>query len=163
MSNPDFVIIADDRPSGTSGGFVTSAAWNTRPMNTFRYNQQTTPSPWVSLASNQFTLQPGKYYVEVYTAGWKTSRTQLRLFNVTDSTTDILGLSSFIITTFPTNANRQMNTITIKGELNPMSTKTYRVDQYMELNGGVNSLGVEFGSTTPVTETYLLMMITKLE
>src|SRR5690606_21247003 len=51
--------LKDVKPSGTAGGTFTSGSWQTRDLNTIEGD-----SSFVSLASNQFTLQPGTYHIE---------------------------------------------------------------------------------------------------
>lgn len=56
---PD-VILEDQKPSGTDGGTFTSGADRTRTLNT----EVRDPSNLCTLASNQFTLVAGTYYIE---------------------------------------------------------------------------------------------------
>jgi hypothetical protein len=77
-------IVAD----GSDGGTFTSGAWQTRPLNTL----VDTSGIGVSLVANEFTIPAGEYYVEFAAIGFAVDQHQLRLRNITDSTTSIFGL-----------------------------------------------------------------------
>lgn len=80
----------DTKSSGTSGGTFTSGAWRTRDLNTTQFNGITS----ASLASNQISLPAGTYYVIASAPGFYVDDHQVRLQNITDSTTTITGQNS---------------------------------------------------------------------
>ena len=53
-------IIGDQKASGTHSGTATSGSWFTRDLNTEFFD----PDGIVSIATNQFTLGAGKYFIE---------------------------------------------------------------------------------------------------
>lgn len=71
----------DEKPSGTSGGSATGAAWNTRDLNTVKINNIS----GVSLASNRVTLPAGKYYIRAQAPAAIVGRTCLRVYDTTNS------------------------------------------------------------------------------
>lgn len=91
--------IRDERSSGTDGGSLTVSTWNTRVLNTENTDELSISSP-----GNQMLLAAGTYYIEVtanthfsgtsINGGIQTLTSKLRLRNVTDSTTLVIGQSS---------------------------------------------------------------------
>lgn len=84
------VFLKDVKASGTDGGTFTSGAWQTRDLNTVE-----NPQSWLSLSSNQFTLQPGTYEIEAFAPASGTGYHKAKLRNITDSTDVIIGESSW--------------------------------------------------------------------
>ena len=80
----------DTKSSGTAGGTFTNGAWRTRDLNTSQFNNITS----ASLSSNQISLPAGTYYVVATATAFYTNEHQLRVQNITDSTTAILGLNT---------------------------------------------------------------------
>lgn len=89
-----FLHLQDQKTSGTAGGTFTSGAWQTRTLNT-----ELTDTIGSTLASNQFTLPAGTYYVEAICPTLNTNSSQARLQNITDAATTLLGISSVTGTT----------------------------------------------------------------
>ena len=85
----DIAVITSEFPSGTNGGTFQSGAWRTRVLNTL--NQ--TGSFVTNLSSNRFTLAAGSYFIQGEAIGHSCNVHQCRLRNITDGTTDLLGLS----------------------------------------------------------------------
>jgi hypothetical protein len=86
---PD-VIIEDQKPTGTDAGAATTGSYLTRTLNTFVRNNGSI----ASLASNQFTLPAGTYYIRWSAPGFATDRHQTRLQNVTDGAAVAYGATS---------------------------------------------------------------------
>jgi hypothetical protein len=80
----------DTKSSGTAGGTFTTGAWRTRDLNTTQFNGITS----ASLASNQITLPAGTYYVIASAPGFYVNDHQVRLQNITDGSTTIIGQNS---------------------------------------------------------------------
>jgi len=72
--------------AGTHAGGFTAGSYVTRTLNTIEGDTN-----YVSLASNQFTLQPGKYKISAVAATYSVTYNQTALYNVTDSTYEIYG------------------------------------------------------------------------
>jgi hypothetical protein len=84
----------DEKASGVAGGTFTSGAWRTRDLNTSQFNNITS----ASLASNQITLPAGTYTVNLAAPVYDIGGHQARFYNITDSTTAVLGISNYLRT-----------------------------------------------------------------
>ena len=96
-----YAIIADQKANGTESGTFTSGDWRTRDLNT----ELRDIDGIVSISSNQFTLAAGSYLVKASAPGKRVNIHQIRLQNITDSTTveygtceQAYGGSSYIVT-----------------------------------------------------------------
>ena len=67
-------FIKDVKSSGTSGGALTSGIWQARTLNTVEGD-----SSFVSLSSNQFTLDAGKYLIEAIAPGAGVDNHRIRI------------------------------------------------------------------------------------
>ena len=85
---PDYILIRDEKASGTGGGTFTSGAWRTRDLNT----ESSDTGNHASIASNQITLAAGTYEFSAKALSSSSDRVQARLQNITD-TISIVGLS----------------------------------------------------------------------
>lgn len=83
--------VRDEKASGTQGGSFTTGAWRTRDLNTIKTNEIT----GASLSSNQITLPTGTYYIEASAPAYNVSRHQTALYNITDSSFEVIGTSEF--------------------------------------------------------------------
>jgi len=92
----DRFYLKDVQASGVNGGQCTSGSWLTRTLNTAEGDLAS-----VSLASNQFTLQPGTYRFDVRAPAFVSSNHQARLYNVTDALSEITGSTAFSHNGYP--------------------------------------------------------------
>lgn len=127
----------------------TSGAWRTRFLNTISGD-----SELVSLSSNQFTLQSGKYLIEASAPAYETNHHTIKLYNITDSTDDIIGTTGLSGGAVPANV-----TSTITGAITIVTSKVFEIQHQAQTTkvGGFGST-VGFG----VTEIYTTVKITKL-
>lgn len=84
-----------DEKTGSNGGDFNSGAWRTRTLNTIKTNEIT----GASLSSNQITLPAGTYYIDASAPGYDIRRHQTALYNITDSSFEIIGTSEYTTTT----------------------------------------------------------------
>ena len=82
------VVILEDRKT-TNGGAFTADIDQVRDLNTVA-----SPQPWLTLAANQFTLQPGRYYVSFSAPAFFVHQHQVWLQDVTDGS-QYLGTSEY--------------------------------------------------------------------
>lgn len=159
---PD-VIVEDQKTSGTGGGTGTAGAWTARTLNTLYRNNNSL----ASLSSNQVTLPVGTYYITARAPFWwvgnDTSNDfyRLRLFNVTDNTTERLGYNAAAHTgSSPDRPNSIDATLTAILTVSG-SSKAYRLDYYVNFfrNSNTDNLGVASGLGT---EIYASMNIWKI-
>lgn len=82
--------IRDEKLVGTNGGTFLNDLWQTRDLNTIT----TESGSGISLSNNQITLQPGTYTVSATAPSYNVESNTIRWYNITDSTTDIIGTNS---------------------------------------------------------------------
>jgi len=86
-TSEQYILIRDEKSSGTDGGTFTSGDWRTRDLNTI-VNDDTGA---VILSSDQFVLPAGTYRFRGVAPSYRPNRNQTRLQNITDGTTTLLG------------------------------------------------------------------------
>ena len=86
-----YAIIADQKAAGTNAGTFTAGSWVTRELNT----ELTDPDNIVSIATNQFTLAAGSYLIKASAPVYQVNFHQVRLYNVTDTATAIIGYHNY--------------------------------------------------------------------
>jgi len=159
---PD-VIVEDQKTSGTGGGTATAGAWTTRTLNTLYRNANSL----ASLSSNKVTLPVGTYYITARAPFWYVGNDtaddgfRLRLFNVTDNTTERLGFNTGAHTgSSPDRPNSIDATLTAILTVSG-SSKEYRLDYYINnlRQSNTRNLGVE---NNLGTEIYTSMSIWKI-
>jgi hypothetical protein len=84
-----YVKVSNTQSSGTNGGTATSGSWGICPINTTDTDTQSISS----LATNQVTLPAGTYEVRGRQVFFQTVLSQIRLQNITASTTLLTGES----------------------------------------------------------------------
>ncbi len=114
-SNDQYFIICDRKPAGTNGGTFANDVWATRDLNYVDGSAE-----YVTLSSNQFILQPGRYVVTARVPACNVGGHQSRLVNATDS-----------IYTYGTNADSSkdlMTTSSINAFLTLSTATTFAVE-----------------------------------
>lgn len=86
--------IRHEESSGTEGGTFTLGDWRTRTLNTLVDPE----SIVTSLTSNQFTLAAGTYEIHAVVQANKVNGNQLRVYDTTNTTTLVLGLTCYAYT-----------------------------------------------------------------
>lgn len=89
-SKDDYILIRDEKSSGTAGGTFTSGAWQTRDLNT----EVTDTGGHASVASNQITLAAGTYRCNIMCPAVGVATHQAKLYNTTDTADIILGMNA---------------------------------------------------------------------
>lgn len=116
-----FYNIVASFSTGTNGGALGLNTWNTREINT-----ELTDDLGITTSSNQMSLVAGTYYVEVDAAtnfegtsnsSIKLFTSKLRLRNVTDSTTLVVGLGSRFSNNDSAGGNSETEDITLMTHL----------------------------------------------
>jgi len=145
------VYYKDEKSSGTNGGTFTAGAWQTRDLQT-----ETGEILGASLASDQFTLPPGKYSIEASAPAFQVNVHKAKLRNITDTSDEIIGESS--------HSGSGENATTdsfIKGEFTIAATKTFEIQHRTFSTKATNGFGVTSGLS--VVEVYTQVKITKLD
>jgi hypothetical protein len=82
-----YVKCSNTQTSGTNGGTATSGAWRTATLNT----EDIDADGICTLGSNQVTLSAGTYRVHAFQVFTQTDLSQIRIQNVTDTSTVLIG------------------------------------------------------------------------
>ena len=147
---PLSVYLKDYKSSGTVGGGFTSGAWQTRDLNTVEGAIHI-----VSLTSNQFTLGAGSYEIEFSAPGHRVDAHKAVLYNVTDSSFEIIGASAKSDTPDTTNSSSEgMGAITIT------ESKTFEIQHRCSGTNATNGFGP--ATAYGVDELYTTVKITKI-
>lgn len=85
-SSMEVAYLKDIKPSGTHGGDCTAGVWHQRTLNNLQGG-----ADFVSLAGNQFTLQPGTYNFQVIAPTYLDNIHKAILFNVSGNATALVG------------------------------------------------------------------------
>jgi hypothetical protein len=117
-SSPDYILIRDEKTSGTDGGTFTNGAWRTRTLNT----EVTDTGNHASLASNQITLAAGTYECFIRCPGYEVGPHQTRLQNITDTATTLLGT-----TDAASNSDFSVTQSIIIGRFTIATSKTFEI------------------------------------
>ena len=146
-----YAKLSDVKASGTNGGNFSSGSWVTRTLNTEDFD----PSGIVSLASNQFTLQTGAYFIQAIGPARLVDNNKLRIQNITDGATEILGSNA------QSQSNEGVNNIAqLLGRLVVAGgPKVYELQHRCQTS---NAAGTGFGeaaSVASVSEVYATILI----
>ena len=130
--------IVDNKGSTIAGG-SSIAGTQTRELNTIEYDRDGI----VTLASNQFTLAPGKWRIIFSAPAYKCGGHQAMLVDVTaGNTTAAVGTAEFTSTGSGVTASRSFGTL----EVELTSNNVYRIDHWTETSKSTDGLGVTDGS-----------------
>ncbi len=86
-----YALVRDEKAQGTAGGTITANTWTKRVLNTESFD----PDGIVSLASDQFTLQAGTYFLKGRGPAYSCEAHKLRIYNATDAAVAIVGDSCY--------------------------------------------------------------------
>lgn len=144
--------LSDVKASGTAGGTSVATTYQTRTLNTLVDSTGLV----TSLASNQFTLPSGTYKVEANSCQFASNRNKLRLRNITDAITALVGSNNFGLSTANGGSEALMS-----GEITITSSKVFELQHYMETANA--SLGFGTAVTSGENEIYSVVKITKIK
>jgi len=149
---PKVAYIKDLKSSGTNGGTFTSGAWQTRDLNTLEGDET-----FISLSSNAFTLQPGKYEIDADACAYFVAQHKAKLRNTSDSSDVIIGSAEY---TSNGASDTPHSTSKVKGIFSISSAKTFELQHRCTKTQASNGFG---GSASySVDELYTQIKITKL-
>ena len=146
---PRIATLSDVKASGTEGGTATSGAYQTRILNTI-----SDPTGVVtSLASNQFILTAGEYYIEASAPTRAVNNNKIKIRNITDSTDAIIGSNAF--------AGTNGSSSVALGNIVITSSKTFELQHRVQTTAATNGFGsaAAFGEN----EVYSIVKITKVK
>ena len=129
-----YAKITDTKASGTAGGTFTSGSWQTRTLNT----KDSDDDLIVTLDDSRLTiLHAGKYRVKASAPAYEVGGHKIRLRNITDGTTEIVGSSAYL--------NNTINVMThsfLSGEFTIASSKVFELQHHCQ-NTDAAGLGVD--------------------
>ena len=143
------VIIKDLKSSGVTGGPSLDKTWEERDLNTIEGDNS-----FITLSSNQFTLNAGVYLINWSSPGYGVNYFVTRLYNVTESRTESEGEALFSTVT---GINRTSSGKTI---IEIPSQKVFSIQQYSSLN---SSSGLGADVNVGINELYTQVEIIKLD
>jgi len=143
--------LSDVKSSGTAGGSSVTG-YQTRTLNTL-----SDPTGIVSsLASNQFSLPAGVYEIVASSPARQSDTHRIRLRNITDSVTSLLGSSELAGSAIVS----QTNSI-LTGQITLTSTKTFEIQHQINTAKATDGLGA--AGTSGESEVYTQVKITKIK
>ena len=145
-------IIQDVRNSGVSGGACTPATWNLRNLNTL---VGSTDFVTLNASSSQFILEPGKYLIGATAAAHAVNRHKLRIRNITNGSTAIIGISHYASRSG--SLDNSDNDASLTGILEINATTTYELQHYCE---GSENVGDRLGVATSSGENEIYSTLT---
>lgn len=147
-------VLKDEKSTGTNGGTFTSGAWQTRDLNTIN---SLTSDTSVTLSSNQFTLTGGEYYIEALALCENVGDNKVRIQNITDGITEIVGLNQASSGIFGIASGVSP---VIKGFIDISTTKTFELQHRCDSTVATIGFGAAVGFG--VNEVYSIVTIVKI-
>ena len=148
-----YAIIGDQKANNTHGGTFTSGAWQKRNLNA----ELADPDGIVSISNDQFTLAAGSYLVKAAAPARRVGYHQVRLQNITDSTTVEYGTSENSYGTGNTNFYTTKSLLSARFTIT--GSKTFEIQHRCQTTTTSFGLGAanDFGNT----QLYTLVEIYK--
>jgi hypothetical protein len=151
LLQPRIATISDVKVASTPGGSSISGN-QTRTLNTI-----SDPTGIVtSLASNQFVLSAGTYYIEANVPGYACNQHQAFIRNITDSVNVLLGIHT---RTAPTDSVTTFSYLA--GHVTINSSKTFELQHFTATATATNGLGIQGNSGQ--NEVYSVVKIQKVK
>jgi hypothetical protein len=147
---PDYILIRDERASGTQGGGALAGVWQTRVLNT----EVNDDGGHASLSSNQITLAAGTYRVRAHAPAYTVNTHKIKLYNITDTVDIIIGTSQVAIA-----SNLVENRSFLEGQFIIAGTKTIELQHRCQTARGSDGLGK--ASSYGVIEVYAIIELWK--
>lgn len=128
--------------NGTDGGALTASTWVTRPCA-----EVTDADGILSVASNQLTLTAGTYRIRVTASGYHGGgRISTRLRNTTDSSTVLVGTTSYAVDSEWTSE--------IAGQFTVAASKALEIQHWATVTQATSGLGIAV--TSGEVEVYMV-------
>jgi hypothetical protein len=146
-----YIVLQDQKASGTNGGAGGAASFNKRTLNTVLLDQ----TGEVSLSNSQFTIPAGTYRVYAIAPAYRVTVHILRLWNDTLGRVELSGDSEFTGTVAGDVAFAEMT-----GVFSINSSQTLEIQNRVGANSGDNNLG--FAMIQNSTAVYTTVILTKI-
>lgn len=151
VSVPKIAYVKDIKAANTAGGTATSGSFATRDLNTLEGDRS-----FISLASNQFTLQPGQYKIRCMAHAYNCNSHRALLYNATlSANTNLLGSTAYSNTT----GNGQTYSF-IVGQLLVTSQTAFEIRHRVQTTATTTGWGT--ASNFGIDEVYTVVEIEKI-
>ena len=148
--------LKDIKPAGTHGGTFTAGAWRTRVLNSVSGDTE-----FVTLLSNQFTLQPGKYEIEAEAPAYQTTQHKVKLRNISDSIDALDSSGNPVIgKSMHAQSGGGSNNSTLQATIIITSPKIFEIQHIALASQNTNGFGN--ADTFSVVEVFTVVKITKV-
>lgn len=147
--NSNYILLEDQKATNTAGGTSTTTTWSTRTLNT----KVVDTGSICTLSSNQFTLPAGTYRIFASAPAYENSGHQIRLQNITDSSTTLLGTTEYS----NNNAGYPMTRSIIEGRFTIAGSKTFEIQHWVGV--GLATSGFGLNVNTGVTSIFTRVSI----
>jgi len=147
------LVVQDQKASGTAGGSSTAGSWQTRVLNTTRYNSITSAS--LNSGTYKVTLPAGTYRVQAQAPAFEGGLQQIKLYDTTNSADILIGTSQL-----GESAGGSPVSSRIDDVFTSAGTAEYVIQQYLSHASATNGLG--YPVNHGVVEVYTTMTISKL-
>jgi hypothetical protein len=147
---PPTAYVKDEKAYNVDGGTFTAGAWRTRVLNTL-----TGDTSFISLASNQITLDPGTYIIYAIAPSVDVDTSIIQLYNVTDTATVIVGSTASSQVTTNSSHSFLMGTFTIA------ASKTFEIQHQGQTTRATDGFGVQ-SSFAGYNSVYTQVTLTKI-
>lgn len=147
---PRVAYVKDVKPNNTTGGAATAGSWNTRTLNTLEGDES-----FISLSSNQFTLQPGTYQIEGSVPARAVNSHKSKVRDITNGADIIIGQ-----TCLAGGAESNVTHGSFMGTFTITTATTFAIQQRVQSSQGSGGLG--WPSNLGVNEVYTQAKITKV-
>jgi len=141
LAYSDYIHLQDQKAQNTDGGTFTSGAWRTRDLTT----EVNDLGEHCSLASNQFTLEAGTYYIRARLPAYDCNKHQGILYNVTDSAVEIVGSSDY-----NDNGHNVFSHSYIDGVFTIAASKAFEIRHQCAITAATYGFGVACNFTTEI-------------
>ena len=143
--------LKDIKANNTKGGTPTAGSYATRDLNT----SEGDTSIINSLTSNQFSLLAGTYLIHIVAPGYSMGRNKIRLQNITDVSTEFIGVNAI----FNSSGAHNVNTFAA-GRVVIAGTKTFEVQHRAAAALSTNGFGDAMAHGDD--EIYTIVTITQI-
>lgn len=132
-----YIHLQDQKSAGTAGGTGTATTWTARVLNT----EVNDIGNHCSLSSNQFTLSEGTYYCIASAPHYDAGTFKLRIRNVTDGTTVLIGFSNLEST-----SDNSEKRGWVRGVFTIGASKALELQYYIQQSIGASAMGVGYAA-----------------
>jgi hypothetical protein len=145
-----FALLQNRQAQNVAGGTATAGAWNIVPLNT---EQEDADNFVTTTALPAFSLGAGTYRFEAFVPIYKCGLGQIRLYNVTDGTPDVIGGCA------TNSVDNLTSTLNLIGTVIIADTKQFRLEYYISNTAATYGHGV---ASNYGVEVYAQLKIKKI-